>query len=93
MNQKKTVIPEQVLYLDRWVNKCHFAAFVYNDNGEKRLAKTYDEFETLVASGLWKDRKPGESTTTLNMPDEPSKEIFSRKRGRNELKNSTLMGG
>ena len=45
-------VPEQVLYLGRWVDKEHFRAFVYNETG-KKLADNYAEYSTLVESGLW----------------------------------------
>lgn len=53
MNQKKNRPPEgQVLYLNRWVDKSSFRAFVYNDS-EQKLANSYNEFQELLASGLW----------------------------------------
>lgn len=42
----------QFLYNDRWVDKKHFRAFVYNGK-EQKLANSYDEFEKLISSGLW----------------------------------------
>ncbi|HMH10569.1 MAG TPA: hypothetical protein VK553_07650 [Candidatus Nitrosopolaris rasttigaisensis] len=47
----------QFFYKDRWVNKEHFRAFVYSEK-DKRLAKSYKEFESLLASGLWFIEKP-----------------------------------
>lgn len=53
MNQQKKKTQEpQVLYLGRWINKSTFRAFVYNEDGEK-LANSYAEYESLIASGLW----------------------------------------
>ena len=52
MHQKSNLIPEQVLYNDRWIDKAHFRAYVYSKDGEK-LAENYEEFQALVASGLW----------------------------------------
>lgn len=46
---------EQFLYLGRWVDKKGFRAFVYNKQGEQKLADSYQEFENLIASGLWFD--------------------------------------
>jgi hypothetical protein len=46
----------QVLYQSRWVSRTHFCAFVYNNEGQK-LAKSYDEFSSLIASGLWRANK------------------------------------
>jgi len=48
----------QFQYLGRWVNKEHFRAFVWNENGEQRLAESYKEFESLTASGVWFASKP-----------------------------------
>lgn len=45
-------IPDQVLYLGRWVDKTHFRAFVYNETG-KKLADSYKEYADLIGSGLW----------------------------------------
>lgn len=42
----------QVLYLGRFVSREHFCAFVYNSTGQK-LAKSYDEFSSLISSGVW----------------------------------------
>lgn len=56
MNQEKSKRPIQVLYNDKWVDKEHFRAFVYREN-EQRLAKSYKEFEDMLASGLWFDTK------------------------------------
>lgn len=44
---------KQFEYLGRWVNKEHFRAFVYNRLGEQIVANSYNEFESLIASGLW----------------------------------------
>ncbi len=43
----------QVLYLGRWVSREHFKAFVYSKE-DKKLAKSYDEFASLISSGIWK---------------------------------------
>ena len=46
------MIDKQILYMGRWVSREHFAAFVYNNEGQK-LAKSYQEFSDLVSSGIW----------------------------------------
>ncbi len=56
MNQEKVKKANQVFYNDRWVDKDHFTAFVYNAT-EQRLAQSYKEYETLIATGLWFDTK------------------------------------
>jgi hypothetical protein len=48
----------QFLYLNRWVDKKSFRAFVYNEKGEQKLANSYAEFETLTNSGVWFASKP-----------------------------------
>jgi len=52
----------QFQYLDRWVDKQHFRAFVYNEKGEQKLANDYKEFESLMASGIWFSSKPDASS-------------------------------
>lgn len=67
MDQSKKVIKikekndGQFQYLDRWVNKEHFRAFVYNEKGEQKLANSYKEFESLTGSGIWFASKPDAS--------------------------------
>ena len=57
MKQEQLNRPVQVFYNNRWVDKEHFRAFVYNANKEQRLAKSYKEYEDLIASGLWFSNK------------------------------------
>lgn len=52
MNQTKNADVSQILYLDRWVSKSNFRAFVYKEN-EQKLANSYDEYSKLIESGLW----------------------------------------
>jgi len=56
MNQLKNNVKQQVMYLGRWVGKEHFRAFVYREN-EQKLAESYEEFESLLATGTWFDSK------------------------------------
>lgn len=49
---------EQFLYLNRWVNKKGFCAFVYNQFDEQKLASSYEEFIKLIESGIWFSSKP-----------------------------------
>ena len=56
MNQEKTKNAAQVFYNDRWVDKEYFRAFVYKET-EQKLARSYKEYENLIASGLWFDSK------------------------------------
>jgi len=75
-------VDEQVLYLDRWVSKKHFRAFVYNSTGQK-IAENYQEFSDLIASGIWFAKKEEVPTDTDNVVD------IKPKRGRkchNQLK-------
>lgn len=48
----------QFQYLERWVNKEYFRAFVYDDKGVEKLANSYAEFESLTGSGIWFASKP-----------------------------------
>jgi len=52
MDQSKVIKSAQIEYLGRWVDRAHFRAFVYNDK-EQKLARSYEEFSNLLASGLW----------------------------------------
>lgn len=60
MNQSKkhTKKVEQFLYLNRWVDKEGFRAFVYDIQGNQQLANSHKEFESLTSSGLWFATKP-----------------------------------
>lgn len=58
MIQNKSKISPQVLYQGRYVDKDHFRVFVYNGKTQK-LANSYEEFETLISSGLWFETKEG----------------------------------
>jgi hypothetical protein len=44
---------DQFQYLGRWVDKAHFRAFVYDKKNGQKLANSYNEYESLIASGLW----------------------------------------
>jgi hypothetical protein len=48
----------QVMYLDRWVDKNTFRTFVYDRDGNQKLANSYAEFEALTQSGIWFASKP-----------------------------------
>ena len=48
-------------YLGRWFDKSSFRVFVYNEKGEQKLAGSYAEFESLIASGIWFAEKPDPS--------------------------------
>ena len=60
----------QFQYLGRWVDKEHFRAFVYSDKGEQRLAESYNEFQSLTASGLWFASKPEASSKKRKQKDD-----------------------
>jgi hypothetical protein len=49
---RKSIVEPQFLYMGRLVNKRHFRAFVYGNEGV-RLAESHKEFEEMVGSGLW----------------------------------------
>lgn len=42
----------QVFYNGRYVDRKTFRAFVYNEDSQQ-LAKSYEEYEKLIGSGLW----------------------------------------
>lgn len=50
---KKKEVVDQVIYLGRYVNREHFRAWVYDANGDQKLADDFNEFEDLLATGLW----------------------------------------
>lgn len=71
MDQTKSKSVDQFFYQGRWVNKQNFRAFVYNGESQK-LANSYQEFNSLIDSGLWFASKD----------DVKPKDIVSIKRGR-----------
>lgn len=56
MNQEKPKTVTQVFYNGRWVDKEFFRVFVYNST-EQKLAESYKEYESLIATGIWFDSK------------------------------------
>lgn len=78
MNQEKPQNKPQVFYNDKWVDKEHFTAFVYREN-EQKLAKTYKEFEDLIASGLWFDSKDKSIEVVKKRLDQIDSEIIELK--------------
>lgn len=60
MNQsrQKAQKVDQFLYLGRWVDKASFRVFVYDREGNSKLANSYKEFEDLTTSGIWFASKP-----------------------------------
>lgn len=59
MKQKqKNKNPELVDYLGRSVLKEYFRTFVYaKDSDEKKLANSWQEYQELINSGNWLDKK------------------------------------
>lgn len=61
MNKKSKSIQEihsgQFQYLGTWVDKNTFRAFVYDKEGNQKLADSYTEFEELTSSGIWFAKK------------------------------------
>ena len=62
---------EMVLYRGRHVPKESFRAFVYGKDNSIRLAKSWDEYEILVSSGLW--------SSEIKTIEEPIKEERKKK--------------
>lgn len=73
----------QFFYLGRWVDKQHFRVFVYGVNGEQKLAESFNDYESLIASGLWFAIKP-----EAVKPEDVIKEIAPQ--GKRKNKNGTL---
>jgi hypothetical protein len=70
-NQFKEPQGAQVLYQGRWVDRDSFCTFVYDANGKEKLAKSYDEYESLVGSGLYFSTKAeAHSTNPATSKDE-----------------------
>lgn len=44
---------ETAVYLGRIVDKKHFRAYVYSSIGDTRLVESWDDFESLMKTGLW----------------------------------------
>lgn len=59
----------QFLYLGRWVDKKHFRVFVYNDKGEQKLAESFNDYESLIASGIWFATKPENEVQKIDLPE------------------------
>lgn len=57
---------EQILYLGRWIPKENFRVFVYNKSG-CQLVNSYDEFKSMVSSGLWEDKPITESCDVIEI--------------------------
>jgi len=55
---KKSPKSDQAFYLGQWVDKKTFRAFVYDNQGNEKLADSYAEFESLTTSGIWYASKP-----------------------------------
>lgn len=86
MNQEKHKNKPQVFYNDKWVDKEHFRAFVYREN-EQKLAKSYKEFEDLIASGLWFDSKDKSIVAVKKRLDQIDAEIIDLKKKARKPKN------
>ncbi len=74
MKETKDDVKKQVMYLGRWVDRELFRAYVYKIGGEKKLANSYQEFESLISSGIWVD-------SPKNIPKE---EIKSPRKSKHE---------
>jgi hypothetical protein len=71
----------QFNYLGRWVDKSTFRAFVYDREGNEKLADSYEEFESLTSSGIWYAQK----TDMANIQPKVSKE----RKPKDDTSNST----
>lgn len=66
------------IYLGRIVSKENFRVFVYGSNDEKKLVKSWDEFEANMQTGIWfasvedvKASKAESEVHTLTVDDLP----------------------
>jgi len=41
------------IYKGRIVDKNNFCVFIYSPNGEKKLVKSWDQYEACMQSGVW----------------------------------------
>jgi len=60
----------QFLYLGRWVDKATFCAFVYDKNGNEKLAENYQNFQNMISSGLWFASKKPRKAKDANVPND-----------------------
>lgn len=86
MNQEKHKNKPQVFYNDKWVDKEHFRAFVYRED-EQKLAKSYKEFEDMIASGLWFATKDKSIEVIKNRLEQIDAEIIDLKKKARKPKN------
>ncbi len=70
---------EEVIYNGRAISKEHFRAFVYGVEGQQKLVKSWDEFQTHMSTGIWfsskeeledKTAKPQKKKVLRKEPDE-----------------------
>jgi hypothetical protein len=66
MKENNGKVKKQVLYLGRFVDRELFRTFVYKQGNVKKLANSYDEYQALLATGIWFD-------TIESVPKEDSK--------------------
>lgn len=57
VQKEKKSHEDQVFYEGKWVDRKFFRTFVFNLKDEMRLANSYEEYERLIASGLWFSEK------------------------------------
>ncbi len=81
MDQSKKINSQnhggQFNYLGRWVDKSTFRAFVYDKNGEQKLAGSYQVFEELTGSGIYFASKP--EPEAFKEPEAPAPIPMDRK--------------
>jgi len=73
----------QFEYLGRWVDKKTFRTFVYDKDDMQKLANSYDEYQSLLASGLWFAVKPSEQKEAREIQEDimPPLKIRKQKHG------------
>ena len=50
-------IDKQVLYMGKWIDPNHFAAFVHSKT-ERRLVQSWKAYTDLISTGIWFDLPP-----------------------------------
>ena len=58
MRKTSVDMNDLVDYQGRMVDKDTFAAFVYDKDGNEQLAKSWDEYQELITTGIWLSVKP-----------------------------------
>lgn len=64
-------LANKVEYLGRMVDKDTFRAFVYGSDGAKKLAKSWSEYQALIATGVWHNTVEAADVVTAPVAEKP----------------------